>query len=386
MQQGNTGNVYYIIPEAQCFTRDDNWLTLYTGDESALGNVSIEIWNITMVTQWDTLRYSCSVDRLRVSLNHVIAYVRGKGLDEFYWRAYVGNTMIVSQGQRIIDGQTLATRTHAAESVMILGNVGDTIDVWMPLPRGSVKIGNTIHAVNYSGVHTYTTNGETSIHVDLWDSVDTIMVRGTLGFYDKTSTQIPSGHGYDLYQWRNNSDPSDVIYSRVSWNMVRNGTPLYDSQDQQIGDAFVSSHTSGSYDRGEYFSDEGVTTQQEWDIELVYPCVREKKVVVEYVNTDGCKRYAVGQLLNVDQEVEQSQYHRVEDELRSIPRAKTNRVTQTLRVGFPKVPHGAFLEDILASESIVVTGIGASAKAICKTTKLGKIDDSDVIIELVVLN
>lgn len=386
MKQGNTGNIYYVVPEDQCFTRDDNWIMLNTGDGTALNSVEIEIWDSGTITQWDILTYKCDVDRLRVSLNHVIAYTLGKGLSAFYWRVNVQGTTITAQVQTIIEGQTLATRTHLADSVLIMGNTGDTIDLWFPYTFGAVQIGSTLHAVNSIGVHTYATNGEASVHVDLWSSVDSIKVSGALGIYDKTSTHFPSGMGYDLYKWQNPLDPSDAVYSRVAWRLVRDNTPIYDSGDLYVGKAIVLSKSSTPYYRGEYYDNAGVSPQDEWDLTLVYPCVKENKVVVEYYNIDGCKRYAVGQVLNIDQETEQAQYHRPTDELRSIPRAKTNRVTQTLRIGFPKVPHGAMFEDLLTSEKVVLHSAGADADAICKTTKLGKIDDSDVILEFVVLN
>lgn len=103
---------------------------------------------------------------------------------------------------------------------------------------------------------------------------------------------------------------------------------------------------------GDYFNPVTLTTVYN-EVEKI-TCLPDNGVVLKYTNTDGCIRYAVGQVLSRSEKVEMETYTPALSALNTIPSAIQTEKQITLRIGFHDVKKAQHLGDIFFSEHIYI--------------------------------
>lgn len=115
-----------------------------------------------------------------------------------------------------------------------------------------------------------------------------------------------------------------------------------------------------------------------WDIRLVQVCPRRNGIKFVYYDTDGCKRYAIGDVLTKKMTAKREEYRRGGEVYNDVPRSLLNGYDGTVEVGFSDVDPLQYLEDIMLSPVVTTTRGGKEIKVIPTTltlTREGKTKD-----------
>jgi hypothetical protein len=116
---------------------------------------------------------------------------------------------------------------------------------------------------------------------------------------------------------------------------------------------------------GEVWEDELVST---WSVRLVQVCPARNGIKLVYYDTDGCKRYAIGEVLKKTMVAKRDEYRRGElSEYDTVPRSLLTGYSGTISVGFADVDPQQYLEDIMLSP-VVTTERGSGTINVIPTT------------------
>lgn len=92
---------------------------------------------------------------------------------------------------------------------------------------------------------------------------------------------------------------------------------------------------------------------------LIKVCPKANAIKLEYYDTDGCKRYAIGEVLKKTMKATRADYVRGGVVYDAQPRSKVTDYQGTIQVGFAEVDPKQYLEDIMLSPTIVESVTGA---------------------------
>lgn len=92
-----------------------------------------------------------------------------------------------------------------------------------------------------------------------------------------------------------------------------------------------------------------------WDVRCVQVCPAKNGIKLTYYNTDGCKRYAIGEVLKKTMAAERKEYRQGGVVYDEPPRSLVTGYTGTIDVGFTDVEPGQYLEDIMLSPVVTTT-------------------------------
>lgn len=117
----------------------------------------------------------------------------------------------------------------------------------------------------------------------------------------------------------------------VEVNYIGNGTPIY---------------------RGDVWDE---TNGNDWDVMCVQVCPARNGIKLTYYNTDGCKRFAIGEVLKKTMSAERKEYRHGGVVYDEPPQSLVTGYAGTIEVGFRDVEPGQYLEDIMLSPTITTT-------------------------------
>lgn len=151
-----------------------------------------------------------------------------------------------------------------------------------------------------------------------------------------------------LSAYYNNTDPDIVAQQYLSPDpiIVRYGmsnTPIY------RGDVWDETHSSG------------------WDVRCVQICPPRNGIKLTYYNTDGCKRFAIGEVMKKTMNAERKEYRQGGVVYDEPPRSLVTGYAGTIEVGFRDVDPLQYLEDIMLSP-VVTTSRGNERINVIPTT------------------
>lgn len=134
--------------------------------------------------------------------------------------------------------------------------------------------------------------------------------------------------------------------------------------------------------RGEIFDDH---LQGKWSVEYRQVCPPRNGIKLVYYNTDGCKRYAIGQVVQKTMKAERMDYHRGGSVYDEVPRSLVTGYEGTFKVLFSDVEPGQYLEDIMLSQ-LVTTLRGTETIEVIPTTlqlvRDGKTKDIEITFKI----
>lgn len=149
-------------------------------------------------------------------------------------------------------------------------------------------------------------------------------------------------------------------------------TYTYNSNDASVnlityaspGDMTIKySGLTGIY-RGEIFND---GKDAIWSVRCLQVCPAKNGIKLTYYNTDGCKRYAIGEVLKKTMAAERKECRKGGIVYDEPPRSLVTGYTGTIDVGFKDVEPGQYLEDIMLSP-VVTTARGTDTINVIPTT------------------
>lgn len=254
-------------------------------------------------------------------------------------------------------GGVVTTYTHTTE-------IGDLTFRLTPYLRGLAH-GTTIKAL-------YT--------VTAWDSHNTSTTHT-----DKFETKIVYGK---TLQERHHGSEGVVTYERITdlqplellkpagWtgriyfgsNIVNyNNTDPDIVQQQYISPGAVEVHYVGNVTpiyRGDVWDE---TNGKIWDVRCVQVCPARNGIKLTYYNTDGCKRFAIGEVLKKTMSAERKEYRQGGVVYDEPPQSLVTGYAGTIEVGFRDVDPLQYLEDIMLSP-VVTTSRGNERINVIPTT------------------
>lgn len=120
------------------------------------------------------------------------------------------------------------------------------------------------------------------------------------------------------------------------------------------------------------------TRESNYEIRLLQVCPRRNGIKFVYYDTDGCKRYAIGEVLNKKMAAKRDEYRRGGEVYNDVPRSLLTGYDGTIEVGFSEVDPLQYLEDIMLSPIVTTTRGGVEIEVIPTTltlTREGKTKD-----------
>lgn len=133
---------------------------------------------------------------------------------------------------------------------------------------------------------------------------------------------------------------------------------------QNLNRAVVNASGHGQPWTGDIWNDR---QENIWDIRLVQVCPRRNGIKLIYYDTDGCKRYAIGEVLTKKMAAKRDEYRRGGVVYNDVPRSLLTGYDGTIEVGFADVDPLQYLEDIMLSP-VVTTDRGGSVIEVIPTT------------------
>lgn len=146
----------------------------------------------------------------------------------------------------------------------------------------------------------------------------------------------------------NSNDPNIVVQPYVSPGSI---TIRYSSQQSPIFRGDVWNETEGG----------------SWDVRCVQVCPVRNGIKLTYYNTDGCKRFAIGEVLKKTMSAERKEYRQGGVVYDEPPQSLVTAYAGTIDVGFRDVDPLQYLEDIMLSP-IVTTTRGKESISLIPTT------------------
>lgn len=93
----------------------------------------------------------------------------------------------------------------------------------------------------------------------------------------------------------------------------------------------------------------------EWWVELRQVCPRKNGIKLKYWDTDGCQRWAIGEVLSKKMAAKRDDYRHGGSVFNDIPRSLVTGYDGTISVGFADVDPRQYLEDIMLSPRVLAT-------------------------------
>lgn len=118
---------------------------------------------------------------------------------------------------------------------------------------------------------------------------------------------------------------------------------------------------------GEIFDE---STVSKWTVRLVQVCPAKNGIKFTYYDTDGCKRYAIGEVLTKKMQAARKDFHRGGVVYDEVPRSLVTGYTGTIEVGFSDVDPGQYLEDIMLSPIVTTTRGSDTIEVVPETLQL----------------
>lgn len=149
---------------------------------------------------------------------------------------------------------------------------------------------------------------------------------------------------------------------------ISTGTPrLVTLVDGGIGSyAIKVSGSAATY--GEVWDE---ATEQDFFVYPVQVCPARNGIKLTYYDTDGCRRYAIGEVLKKTMAVKRDEYRRGElSTYDTVPRSLLTGYSGTITVGFADVDPQQYLEDIMLSPVVETTRGSDTIKVIPTTLTL----------------
>lgn len=103
---------------------------------------------------------------------------------------------------------------------------------------------------------------------------------------------------------------------------------------------------------GEFFNENTVSIIR---YDLRYICPKANFVTILYFDTDGCQRYAIGEVISTSNEVERDDFNRNFDLYKKVPQSFLKKHTGTIKVGFNDVEPSQYIEDIMFSKECSIS-------------------------------
>lgn len=395
------------VPDEMSYEMDNHYVEIADPAENPLGEVALQF--VSGGNTYD-LEYTTNLSRIRMNIREVVRAIMEKAREDgAEFRAYlytitINSTLIGSSYSTVAQGKTLASRRHFTESDVLIRQ-GET-KVILATPYNTTALGG----YTIGSVRTPFTSLNWGDSIPISDSVDEItldtvdtqtlfvlITDTSLPEYDQefemsyVGTESVGGDGrtYVLYTYNYGGvDKNAFMQKRSTLYQVGNKvyTDISNPLPTQLGVLSNINETGYDVERGE-LGDGGEWTYR-WTVRLHRTCAKEKEVWVEWHNTDGMRRICSAQVLSDTMKAGGEAVRRIESELRSPARRLLTESTQTIRLGFENVPHGAYLEDILMSDTVRIYNVdtGDGVLAVPTTQSLGKIDDSDVAIDFEILS
>ena len=398
------------VPDEMSYELDNHYIEVADLGGNPLGEVALQF-----VSGGDTynLEYTTNLSRIRMNIREVVRAIMEKAREDgaefkrYLYTIRVNGTLIIGSPllSTVAQGKTLASRRHFTESDVLIRQ-GET-EVMLATPYNTTALGG----YTIGNVRTPFTSLNWGHPIPISDSVDEI----TLDTVDSQQITITIDEASSLPEYGQSfvliyegaevvgADGNTYIRYYYEYNGINQNayllkqSALYDVGDNVILNFAVNPATllghitdieETGYDvtRGELGYGGG--TVRRWKVRLHRTCAKEKEVWVEWHNSDGMRRICSAQVLSDTMKAGGEAVRRIESELRSPARRLLTENTQTIRLGFENVPHGAYLEDILISDTVRIYNVdtGDSVLAVPTTQSLGKIDDSDVAIEFEILS
>lgn len=136
-------------------------------------------------------------------------------------------------------------------------------------------------------------------------------------------------------------------------------------QSYRVGQRLIWYDGSGSpILRGDIWDD---VSELSWVVNCVQVCPARNGIKFEYYNTDGCKRFAIGEVLKKTMSVERKEYRNGGVVYDEPPKSMVTGYAGTIDVGFRDVDPLQYLEDIMLSP-IVTTKRGSEQISVIPTT------------------
>lgn len=93
-------------------------------------------------------------------------------------------------------------------------------------------------------------------------------------------------------------------------------------------------------------------------------CPSDNGIVVKYYDTDGCLRYAVGEVIKVKDAAKNTEVRRRDSVIADIGKRIVSEFATEITIGIADVPKGAYLEDIICSHVCTIDRGGVSVEVI----------------------
>lgn len=254
-------------------------------------------------------------------------------------------------------GGVVTTYTHTSE-------IGDLTFRLTPYLRGLA------HGTSITALYTVTawdSHNTSSTHTDKFD---------TKIVYGKTLQERHHGsEGVVTYERITDLQPLELL-KPAGWtgrilfgsNIVNYNNTDPDIVQQQymsprkIAAAYRSLNTP--IYRGDVWDE---TNDGNWDVRCVQVCPARNGIKLTYYNTDGCKRFAIGEVLKKTMNAERKEYRQGGVVYDEPPRSLVTGYAGTIEVGFRDVDPLQYLEDIMLSP-VVTTSRGNERINVIPTT------------------
>lgn len=392
-------NLVATVPQPVVFRFDNLYYELRDTTGTALGDIELMLsWNGG--AQYETLTYTATAPKIHIDVRAVVEYILSTGFHSYDITLTIGGTAAIDtawvnqySSYKIAEGRTLPTRLHGTTSVIYGNPTLPATDIYFPC-AGGYTINGVRTPVTSAGVVSgvYYGLGTTAIVCDSHTSVNKFKfdIGGTMYFAVSTGNTVING-GITYYEYIDDSDNSTLYYVLSSWAEV--GDDVYNNTFVVIATVGqVMKYNDDTCRIGEKYAG-AAQEPTEWIIAIKWEdCLKERGVVVYYTDTDGCSRTIPGVVLDDTTEVGSDNYYRATSEIRHTARRHVKELSRTWRIGFYNVPHGAFLEDVLMSESVEIYPVdlanwtlGDIISAVPTTKSLPLIDNTNVIVEFQVL-
>lgn len=193
--------------------------------------------------------------------------------------------------------------------------------------------------------------------------------------YGKTLQERHHGsEGIVVYEKSSDLNNLDIL-KPAGWTgviFIGNNFVNYNSTDPDVvqrsysfGPKIILYSGSGSpILRGEIWND---ASELSWDVRCVQVCPARNGIKLEYYNTDGCKRFAIGEVLKKTMSAERKEYRNGGVVYDEPPKSLVTGYAGTIEVGFRDVDPLQYLEDIMLSP-IVTTKRGSEQISVIPTT------------------
>lgn len=138
-------------------------------------------------------------------------------------------------------------------------------------------------------------------------------------------------------------------------------------QQQYISPGAVEVHYRGNGNpiyRGDVWDE---TNGKDWNVRCVQVCPARNGIKLTYYNTDGCKRFAIGEVLKKTMSAERKEYRHGGVVYDEPPQSLVTGYAGTIEVGFRDVDPLQYIEDIMLSP-VVTTSRGSEIINVIPTT------------------